>query len=413
MPTATKLLINSDRLDKSIVELAQIGHLAGGGVSRLAFSPEDLQARQLVRQWMEDSGMTVRIDAAGNLIGRYAGKRDELGVLATGSHIDTVAIGGRYDGVLGVLAGIEVVRTLRDNDTRLDHPIEVIVFTDEESTVIGCKSMAGTLNPDPEFYRRRDGRDIQSCLASIGGNWSQIDTAKRHANDMVAFVELHVEQGGVLENEGKEIGVVKGVVGQYRFLVTVTGRANHAGTTPMHLRRDALVAASRVVLAVNHLATSIPGEQVATVGMMNVSPNATNTVPDRVELSIDLRDLSLEHLTTLIARLEMELNLIATETHTEIALKRTLEVLPTLAHPEIQTAIAQSCEAFGASYTHLPSRAGHDAQEIGRFTDMGMIFVPSRAGISHAEDEYTSPEQCALGANILLQTFMALDQLKK
>jgi N-carbamoyl-L-amino-acid hydrolase len=147
--------------------------------------------------------------------------------------------------------------------------------------------------------------------------------------------------------------------------------------------------------------------------MMNVSPNATNTVPDRVELSIDLRDLSLEHLTTLIARLEMELNLIATETHTEIALKRTLEVLPTLAHPDIKTAIAQSCEAFGASYTHLPSRAGHDAQEIGRFTDMGMIFVPSRAGISHAEDEYTSPEQCALGANILLHTFMALDQLKK
>lgn len=413
MPTATQLLINSDRLEKSIIELAQIGHLAGGGVSRLAFSPEDLQARQLVRQWMESSDMKVRIDAAGNLIGRYAGKKDGLGVLATGSHIDTVAIGGRYDGVLGVLAGIEMVRTLRDNDTRLDHPVEVIVFTDEESTVIGCKSMAGTLNPDPECYRRRDGRDIQSCLASIGGNWSEIDTAKRNANDMVAFVELHVEQGGVLENEGKDIGVVKGVVGQYRFLVTVTGRANHAGTTPMHLRRDALVAASRVVLAVNHLATSIPGEQVATVGMMNVSPNATNTVPDRVELSIDLRDLSLEHLTTLIARLEMELNLIATETHTEIALKRTLEVLPTLAHPEIQAAIAQSCEAFRASYTYLPSRAGHDAQEIGRFTDMGMIFVPSRAGISHAEDEYTSPEQCALGANILLHTFMALDHLKK
>ena len=413
MPTATKLLINSDRLEQSIIELAQIGHLAGGGVSRLAFSPEDLQARQLVRQWMESSGMTVRVDAAGNLIGRYAGKKEELGVLATGSHIDTVAIGGRYDGVLGVLAGIEMVRTLRDHHTKLDHAVEVIVFTDEESTVIGCKSMAGNLNPDPEFYRRRDGRDIQNCLASIGGNWSEIGTAKLHANDMVAFVELHVEQGGVLENEGKEIGVVKGVVGQYRFLVTVKGRANHAGTTPMHLRRDALVAASRVVLAVNHLATSIPGEQVATVGMMNVSPNATNTVPDRVELSIDLRDLSLEHLTTLIARLEMELNLIATETHTEIALKRTLEVLPTLAHPEIQAAIAQSCEAFGASYTHLPSRAGHDAQEIGRFTDMGMIFVPSRAGISHAEDEYTSPEQCALGANILLHTFMALDQLKK
>ena len=410
--TTTVPLINGDRLERSLLELAQVGQLPGGGVSRLAFSPEDLQARQLVSQWMEASGMTVRVDAAGNLIGRYGGNRDDLGVLATGSHIDTVAIGGRYDGVLGVLAGIEMVRTLRDNQMKLDHPLEVIVFTDEESTVIGCKSMAGTLNPDPEVYRRRDGRDIQRCLESIGGNWSNIATAKRSRADMSAFVELHVEQGGVLEAEEKEIGVVKGIVGQYRFLVDVTGRANHAGTTPMHLRRDALVAASRVVLAVNHLATSIPGEQVATVGMMNVSPNATNTVPDHVELSIDLRDLSLELLTTLISRLEMELTLIATETHTEITLKRTLEVLPTLAHPDIQAAIAQSCQTFGASYTHLPSRAGHDAQEIGRFTDMGMIFVPSSSGISHAADEYTSPQHCALGANILLQTFLILDRLK-
>jgi N-carbamoyl-L-amino-acid hydrolase len=413
MSLAIMPLINADRLERNIIELGQVGHLPGGGVSRLAFSPEDLQARQLVRQWMEAAGMMVRVDAAGNLIGRYAGNNEELGVLATGSHIDTVAVGGRYDGVLGVLAGIEMVRTLRDNHRKLEHPIEVIVFTDEESTVIGCKSMAGTLNPDPEAYRRRDGRDIQRCLETIGGNWPTIATAKRSATDMVAFVELHVEQGGVLESEGKEIGVVKGIVGQYRFLVTVAGRANHAGTTPMHLRRDALVAASRVVLAVHHLATSIPGEQVATVGMMNVSPNATNTVPDRVELSIDLRDLSLDHLTCLVARLEKELTLIATETHTEIGLKRTLEVLPTLAHPDIQAAIVQACQEFGASYTHLPSRAGHDAQEIGRFTDMGMIFVPSRLGISHAEDEYTSPQQCALGANILLQTFIALDRLKR
>jgi beta-ureidopropionase / N-carbamoyl-L-amino-acid hydrolase len=406
-------LINGARLEQNIIELSQIGNLTKGGVSRLAFSLEDLQARQLVHQWMEAAGMTVRVDAAGNLIGHYAGKHPELGVLATGSHIDTVAVGGRYDGVLGVLAGIEVVRTLRDNNIRLEHPIEVIVFTDEENTVIGCKSMAGTLNLDPEMYRRLDGRDIQSCLEKIGGNWSKIATAKRNASDLVAFVELHVEQGGVLESEGKDIGVVKGIVGQYRFLVTVTGRANHAGTTPMHLRRDALIAASRIVLAVNNLATSIPGEQVATVGMMNVHPNATNTVPEKVELSIDMRDLSLELLTSLISLLEAELTVIAAETRTEIVLKRTLEVLPTLAHVDIQSAIVRCCEELGASYTYLPSRAGHDAQEIGRFTAMGMIFVPSLSGISHSEDEYTSPEQCILGTNVLLHTLIELDKVKR
>ncbi|MEG3436681.1 Zn-dependent hydrolase [Pannus brasiliensis CCIBt3594] len=409
MAVTLAVSIDSQRLDRSIEELSRIGQLSKGGVCRLAFSPEDIQARQLIRRWMEEAGMTVRIDAAGNIIGRYPGKREDLGALATGSHIDTVAAGGRYDGTLGVLAGIEVVRTLRERGITLDRPVEAIVFSDEENTVIGCKAMAGTADPDPEKYRRRDGTDIQTCLQRVGGDWSKLETARRTREEVAAFVELHVEQGGVLESEDIDIGVVKGIVGQYRWIVTVTGRANHAGTTPMAPRRDALVAASRVVLAVNDLAANTPGEQVATVGMMNVFPNATNTVPGKVELSIDLRDLDREHLAGLIDRLEREIAVIAGETRTEIDLKRTLEVLPTLACPEIQTAIERACEELGASHTRLPSRAGHDAGEIGRFTAMGMIFVPSRAGISHSEDEYTSPEQCALGANILLHTFLRLD----
>lgn len=405
----TLVSIDGRRLDRSIEELSRIGRLSGGGVCRLAFSPEDIQARQLVRSWMEEAGMSVRIDAAGNIIGRYPGKRDDLGALATGSHLDTVAAGGRYDGTLGVLAGIEVVRTLQERGIKLDHPVEAIVFSDEENTVIGGKAIAGTADPDPEKYRRRDGTDIQTCLQRVGGDWSKLATARRTRDEIAAFVELHVEQGGVLESAGLDIGVVKGIVGQYRWIVTVTGRANHAGTTPMAPRRDALVAASRVVLAVNDLAANTSGEQVATVGMMNVFPNATNTVPGKVELSIDLRDLDREHLADLIERLEREIAVIAEETRTEIDVKRTLEVLPTLACPEIQTAIERACEELGASHTRLPSRAGHDAGEIGRFTAMGMIFVPSRAGISHSEDEYTSPEQCSIGANILLHTFLRLD----
>ncbi|MBW4543225.1 MAG: Zn-dependent hydrolase [Symplocastrum torsivum CPER-KK1] len=405
------LSINGDRLNRSLAQLAEIGKLPHGGVSRVAFTTEDLLARQLVQSWMIEAGMTVRTDAAGNIIGKYAGRREGRAALATGSHIDTVPVAGRYDGCLGVLAGIEVVRVLHDNHLRLDHPIEVIVFTDEECTVLGCKAMAGEVVNDPGYYRRNDGTPIQTCLEKIGGDWSKIATAKRDRTEIAAFVELHVEQGGVLETTEAQIGVVKGIVGQYRFAVTVTGRPNHAGTTPMNMRKDALVAASQVVLAVNKLGVETPGEQVATVGYFNVSPNAVNIVPGQVDLKIDLRDLSQEHLEDLIRQMEQEFNAIATATQTEIVMHQVLHVLPTLSAPKIIDTIVQVCEELGLSYCHLPSRAGHDAQEIGRFTDMGMIFVPSRAGISHAEDEYTSPEQCIQGSNMLLQTFLKLDRL--
>ena len=404
-------VVNGSRLDRSIYQLAEIGKLPNGGVSRVAFTKEDLLARQLVQSWMIDAGMTVRIDTAGNIIGRYAGQKEGTAALATGSHIDTVPVGGRYDGVLGVLAGIEVVRVLHENGIRLNHAIEVIVFTDEECTVIGCKAMAGNVLNDPEYYRRNDGTPIQTCLEQIGGDWSKIATAKRNPSEISAFVELHVEQGGVLENTGDPIGVVKGIVGQYRYAVTVTGRPNHAGTTPMNMRKDALVAAAQMVLAVNRLGVETPGEQVATVGYFNVSPNAANTVPAKVDFKIDLRDLSQSHLDDLLGKIKQEFNAIASATQTEVVMTQTLHVLPTLAATQIQDAIAQVCQELNLSHYYLPSRAGHDAQEIGRFTDMGMIFVPSLAGISHAEDEYTSPEQCTQGANVLLQTFLKLDRL--
>lgn len=418
MTIATVPVINGSRLNQSIAQLAEVGKLPNGGVSRVAFTTEDLLARELVQSWMIDAGMTVRTDAAGNIIGAYAGQHEGTPALATGSHIDTVPVAGRYDGVLGVLAGIEVVRVLNENSIRLHHPIEVIVFTDEENSVLGCKAMAGDVVNDPDYYRRTDATPIQHCLKTIGGDWSTIATAKRihevapgeFRSDIAAFVELHVEQGGVLESTGAQIGVVKGVVGQYRHAVTVIGRPNHAGTTPMTMRKDALVAAAQIVLAVNRLGVETPGEQVATVGQLIVSPNATNAVPGRVDLKVDLRDLSQEHLESLINQLQQQIADIATATETEIEFTEVLHVLPTLASPSIQDTIAEVCQTLNLSYDYLPSRAGHDAQEIGRFTDMGMIFVPSRAGISHAEDEYTSPEQCTQGANVLLQTFLKLDE---
>ena len=407
-----RLTVNSDRLSESINRLAKIGKQPSGSICRLAFTPEDLQARYLVQQWMIEAGMTVRTDAAGNLIGTYAGTVEDAPALATGSHIDTVPSGGRFDGVLGVLAGIEVVRTLRANNLRLNHPIEVIVFTDEESTMIGCQAIAGTvLLQSPERYQPKVGESIQTSLEMVGGNWDELPTAKRSRADMAAFVELHVEQGAVLERTGKEIGVVQGVVGMRRKAITITGQANHAGTTPMDMRQDALVAAAQIVLAVRDIARRMPSSPVATVGYLNVLPNAVNIVPGKVELSVDMRDLSNECLEEMLEQLRQDVQAIATETNTKIDIAALLCVEPTLAAPQVQTTIESICQQLGLSYCHLPSRAGHDALEIGRITDMGMIFVPSQAGVSHSEAEYTSPQQCTQGANVLLQTLVELDKV--
>ncbi len=409
--STSALSVNGERLNASIDRLARIGKQPNGDICRLAFTPEDLQARYLVQQWMVEAGMTVRTDAAGNLIGRYAGTVENAPALATGSHIDTVPSGGCYDGVLGVLAGIEVVRTLRDGNRRLNHPLEVIVFTDEESSMIGGQSIAGTvLLNEPERYQPKVGQPIESCLEAIGGNWDELPKARRTRKDMAAFVELHVEQGAVLEHTKTEIGVVQGVVGMLRQLITIDGQANHAGTTPMDMRQDALVAAAKIILAVQQIALSQPSQPVATVGYLTVAPNAVNIVPGKVELSVDMRDLSQDCLDAMMSRLMRSLDAIAAETNTTINLTPVLCVQPTPAAPQVQETIAQVCEMLNLSHRYMPSRAGHDSLEIGRITDMGMIFVPSQEGLSHSGAEYTSPEQCTQGANVLLQTLLKLDQ---
>ncbi len=401
------LAVNGDRLNHYIDRLADIGQLPHGGIRRLAFSPEDCQARQLVRHWMEQAGMKVRIDAAGNIIGHYPGRNPKASVLATGSHIDTVPSGGRYDGVLGVLAGIEAVQIMHEQGIQLDHPVDVIVFSDEESSMIGSRAIAGTVKNEA-LYHPEQGTSIQSCLDAVGGDWSRIMAARRR--DIAAFIELHVEQGSVLDHKGYEIGVVDGVVGMNRYAITITGVPNHAGTTPMDMRHDALIAAARITLAVQAIALEQPSHPVATVGSMTVSPNAANIVPGRVELTVDMRDLSQDCLDEMADQLSRQVQAIATDTHTDIDMTPILKVQPSPAAEVIQSIIEDVCGDLNLSTYRMPSRAGHDAMEMGRITDMGMIFVPSHAGISHSEHEYTSPEQCTQGANVLLQTLIRLDR---
>jgi N-carbamoyl-L-amino-acid hydrolase len=407
---ATKTLsINGDRLNQSLNDLAEIGQLANGGIRRLAFSPEDMQGRELVRRWMLQAGLEVRLDAAGNMIGRLPGKLDAP-ALATGSHIDTVPCGGKFDGNLGVLAGIEVARTLRENHIVLNHPYEVIVFTDEEDTMVGGRAMAGTASLNAHDYHRKDGRPIDECVNQIGGDWDNLAQAQRTRQDICAFVELHVEQGCVLETAGKQIGVVEGVVGLQRFQIHIEGRPNHAGTTPMDQRHDALLAAAQVVCTVHRLATEPPGQKVATVGALQVWPNAANIVPGKVQASLDVRDLDRAVITQLVEDLQTEMDAIAAATQTRIWMVPQLDVAPSPAADHIQEIITAVSEAQGLSYMSMPSRAGHDALEMGRFTDMGMIFVPSEGGVSHSEIEYTTPEECEQGANVLLETLLRLDR---
>ncbi|WP_231605226.1 Zn-dependent hydrolase [Synechococcus sp. CBW1006] len=404
------LSINDTRLADRLEQLGRIGRQPSGAIRRLAFSPEDLQARALVQGWMEEAGLEVRIDAAGNLIGRLAGRSPQRGCLATGSHIDTVPSGGLYDGALGVMGGLEVAQTLQEAGVQLDHPLEVIVFADEENTMVGCKSMVGRAPAEAEAYRTTTGEPIATCLERIGGDWQQRSTAQRRPEDLACFLELHVEQGGVLEAVGKQIGVVEGVVGQQRYTITVDGQANHAGTTPMGMRRDALTTAAQLVLAIEDMARHFPGDPVATVGKLQVWPNAANIVPGRVEMTLDMRDLSHDVIDHMRAHLQRKIENIAVASRTRIALEPQFVVDPTPAAAAVQEVIVQSCEALGYSHTHLPSRASHDAQEMGRLTLMGMVFVPSRDGVSHSAQEFTSPQQCAAGVQVLLDSLLRLDR---
>ncbi len=405
------LAVNGDRLNQALEDLAKIGKQPDHTIKRLAFSTEDIAARTQLCEWMEAAGMTVQIDAGGNIIGRYPGRDPETAALATGSHIDTVFSGGRFDGSLGVMAGLEVIRVFQENDFRLHHPLELIAFADEERTMIGAKAMAGTALGDPERYDTVNDEPIQTCLERAGGDWNNLSSAHRSREDIACFVELHVEQGGVLEAIGRDIGVVEGVVGQQRHRITIEGRSNHAGTTPMNMRRDALTTASHLILAIEDIAKHYPGDPVATVGTLQIWPNSINTVPGTVELSLDIRDLSPEVIAHMIEQLRRKIETVAVTSRTRIRIRPELQVEPTPASETVQSLIVESCEELGFSYTHLPSRASHDAQEIGRFTDMGMIFVPSKEGISHSGDEYTSPEQCVQGANVLLKTLLKLDRL--
>ncbi|MBS0580535.1 MAG: Zn-dependent hydrolase [Proteobacteria bacterium] len=401
---------NEKRVGQHLSELAQFGANPEGGVSRVAFSDADVAGRAYVRRLMEAAGLAVRVDAAGNLIGRREGTERTLPAIVVGSHTDSVPHGGNYDGDVGVLGGIEVAQQLGERHLSLRHPLEIVDFTDEEGGLVGSKAMSGVLPEGTLDLVNSSGHSVRDGLRRLGGNPDNLAQARRRPGDLAAYLELHIEQGGTLERTHTDIGVVEGIVGIHWWEATVLGVANHAGTTPMDQRHDALVAASELVLAVNAAAKELPGRQVATVGRILAEPGAPNVIPGRVVLSVEVRDLDAARIAAVFAKIQNSAAEIARRQGTSIDF-RDLDATaaPALTDPGIQRVISREARALGLTEMRMPSGAGHDAQDIARIAPIGMIFIPSVGGISHSPHEHTEPADITNGVNVLMRSVLAID----
>jgi len=404
------LIASAERLAERIEQLSAFGANPEGGVSRVAFSDADIKGREHVKGLMRKAELAVRVDAAGNIIGRREGIDAGLPPITLGSHIDSVPGGGNYDGDVGVIGAIEVAQLLEENSVALRHPLEIVSFTDEEGLLLGSRAMTGEVGPAVLDIVSHSGKTVRDGIRAVGGDPDRLAEARRKPGELKAFVELHIEQGAILHDDDIDIGVVEGIVGIRWWDVTVIGVANHAGTTPMNRRHDAMLSAAEFALAVNRVVTSMPGRQVATVGKIRAEPGAPNVIPGRVEMSLEIRDLAAEkiqHVYDAIAAAAQEIVRARTTPISFTEIDAALAPAPT--DERMRRIIAESADSLGLTHNSMPSGAGHDSQQMTRITPTGMIFVPSVEGISHSPKEFTSPADMANGVNVLLRTVLAID----
>jgi N-carbamoyl-L-amino-acid hydrolase len=406
----SKLRVNGPRIIQHLHSLGEFGKNPQGGVSRVAYSEADRQGREYVMTLMRAAKLDASIDFAGNIIGRRPGSVPALPPLLFGSHIDTVPEGGNYDGVVGSLGSIEVAQTLSEHNMTTRHPLELIIFQNEEGGLIGSRALDGELKEQELDLVSRSGKTIRDGIKFIGGDPSRLAEVRRKRGDVAAYLELHIEQGGTLDSEKVNIGIVEGIVGINWWDVTIEGFANHAGTTPMNQRQDALLAAARFIELVNRIVTSVAGRQVGTVGRIQALPGAPNVIPGRVVLSLELRDLDASKIKALYEKIHTEAQQIARASNTRFDFKEINVNLPAPTDPRIRKVIADSATGLGLTTKLLPSGAGHDAQDMALLGPVGMIFVPSVAGISHSPREFSHPADIANGANVLMHTLLKLDQ---
>jgi hydantoinase/carbamoylase family amidase len=402
-------------LHKRIDRLAEIqSEVLGAGVTREVYTAAYTEATDLVASWMQELGMQTRVDAAGNLFGRWQGEQPDLPVVLTGSHFDTTLDAGRYDGVLGVLGAIDAIRQLQADGFRPTRSIEIVGFAGEEprfgAGCIGSRAMVGALSrADLDRMQDRYGISVAEAMRGVGLDPDRIEDAVIDAAGIHMLVELHIEQGAVLEAEGLPIGVVEHIAAPHDFRVTLTGEARHAGSTPMAMRRDALTAAAEIVLAVERLAKeSRSGTTVGTVGILNLMPGAVNVIPGTVTMDIDVRDSDLEARTEVTDALLETLTEVTQRRGLELSVETTTSDVPAACDPRIVTAVREAAAELELPARGIVSGAYHDSMVLGAMVPIGMIFVPSVAGLSHHPDEYTAPEDLEHGVAVLAATLKRL-----
>ncbi len=409
MGNPVTIRIDAPRLHDRLCRLAEIGATAHGGVTRLALTDEDRAGRDLLVTWLRAAGMTVRIDDLGNVVGRREGSEPEAAVLL-GSHIDTVRQGGRYDGALGVLGALEVVETLGDEGITTRRPIEIVSWTNEEGVrfepaMMASGAVSGRFEPEYVYERTdRSGLRFEYELRRIGYLGDRVN----RPGPAAAYLELHIEQGPVLEAVGIPVGVVEGIVGITWSEVTWNGQADHAGPSPMRLRRDALGAAARLVTAVEEIALKVGEPAVATVGRIVAEPNVINTIPGAVVMSVDFRHPDAAVLDGMVRELEDRVRGIGYRTGVDGTVRRFWTSEPTPFAPEVIAAVERGCLDHDLPHQRLWSGAGHDAKYVADGTAAGMIFVRSQGGLSHCEEEFSTAEDIEAGANVLLHATLAL-----
>jgi N-carbamoyl-L-amino-acid hydrolase len=412
--SSAKTHVDSQRLQGTLEKLSEFGRNPEGGVTRIGFSETDMAAREYVIGLMKGAGLEVRVDAAGNIFGRREGS-EKLPVLLFGSHIDSVSHGGNFDGDVGSMGAIEVMRALNDGKVKTRHPLEAVIWTNEEGNHFGLGTLgsgvaAGLLGP--EILTRKDdqGLTLADWLKRYGQDPANLTDARIPAGALAAFLELHIEQGPYLDEGKIPIGVVQGIVALKRWKCSVAGFANHAGTTPMNRRRDALAAASKDVLAVREVVRAEAGRQVGTVGFMKAEPGAINVIPGRAEFPVELRDLVSAKIDRMWEGIQGKFKQIDKEENVETQCTPLEDVAAANADPGIQNAIREAAKSLGLATMDLPSAAVQDSQQIAKLAPMGMIFVPSREGISHSPKEFSSWQDIGNGAEVLYRVVLTLDE---
>lgn len=405
--------IDLKRVIKDIETLATFNATPGNGVTRLSFTKEDRQARDYIRNKMEAIGLKTWEDGYSNLFGRREGKNPKAPVIMIGSHYDSVINGGPLDGVLGVVAALEILRIFEENNVGNYYPIEMVAMNDEEGVRFGTgisnsRAMAGLIDEkELDNFKDKDGISIREAMIQFG-IIPDLKDAIRPKGSIKTFIELHIEQGPVLEAERKDIGLVETIVGLDRYEVIIKGMSGHAGTTPMDKRKDALVGASEFILAVNRIAKEIGDGTVGTVGQLSLTPNASNVIPGYVNLSLDIRSTKEDNIKAFYNRLIEESEYIKSKYHIDIQITHNLYIQPVNMSDKNIALMEKVCQKLGYTYMRMNSGAGHDAMIMAKMAPSSLIFVPSKAGLSHHPDEWTDYEDIEKGIALMLNTVLEL-----